>query len=55
VTTFSNLIARWRRAKLPAACLATLCAALIAATAARPDEPLTDSVGVIEGESISVT
>jgi hypothetical protein len=32
-----------------------LCAALIAAAAAHPDEPLTDSVGVIEGESISVT
>jgi hypothetical protein len=55
VTTFSNLIARRRRGKLSAACLAILCAALIAAAAARPDEPLTDSVGVIEGESISVT
>ena len=37
----------------PVACLATLCAALIAA--ARTDQPLTDAVGVIEGESISVT
>ncbi len=32
-----------------------LCAALIAAVAARPDEPAADSVGVIDGESISVT
>jgi len=55
VTTFSNLIARWRRAKLPAVWVAILCAALIAAAAAPPDEPLTDFVGVIEGEFISVT
>src|SRR2546426_8535637 len=55
MATISNSISRWRRATLPAACLAILCAALIAAAASRPDEPLTDSVGVIEGESISVT
>jgi hypothetical protein len=35
--------------------LAILCAALIAAAAAHPDEPPPDSVGVIDGESISVT
>src|SRR5258707_11503886 len=51
----SNSILRWRRALLPAACLAILCAALIAAGAARTDQPLTDVVGVIEGEYISVT
>jgi hypothetical protein len=55
VTAFSNSISRWRRAAFPAACLAILCAVLIAAAAARPDEPLTDSVGVIDGEAISVT
>jgi hypothetical protein len=51
----SNSISRWRRAMLPVACLAILCAALIATGAAHTDQPLTDSVGVIEGESISVT
>ena len=40
---------------LLAACFSALCAALIAAGAARTDQPLTDAVGVIEGESISVT
>jgi hypothetical protein len=54
VTAFSNSIVRPRRAAFPAACLATLCVVLIAA-AARPDEPPSDSVGVIDGESISVT
>src|SRR6266849_6290658 len=53
--TISNSISRWRRAMLPAACLAIICTALIAAGAARTDQPLTDAVGVIEGESISVT
>ena len=51
----SNSISRWRRALLPAACLAITCTALIAAGAVHTDQPLTDSVGVIEGESISVT
>jgi hypothetical protein len=50
-----NSISRWRRALLPAACLAITCTALIAAGAMRTDQPLTDSVGIIEGESISVT
>src|SRR5260370_405333 len=40
---------------LPAVCLSVLCAALIATAAMRSDQPLTDSVGIIEGESISVT
>jgi hypothetical protein len=51
----SNSMSRWRRALLPAACLAIICTALIAAGAVHNDQPLTDSVGVIEGESISVT
>jgi hypothetical protein len=55
VTAFSNPIACRRRAAVPAACVAILCAALIAAAAARPDEPPPDSVGVIDGEAISVT
>jgi len=55
VIAFPNSSASSRRAALPAACLSFLCAALIAAAAARPDEPRSDSVGVIDGESISVT
>src|SRR5260370_13073158 len=51
----SNSLAPWRGALLLAACLAIRCAALIAAGAARTDQPLTDVVGVIEGEYISVT
>jgi hypothetical protein len=35
--------------------VAILCAALIAAAAARPDEPPSDSVGIIDGEAINVT
>src|SRR5260370_13592791 len=35
--------------------MARLWAALIAAAAARPDEPAADSVGIIDGEAISVT
>lgn len=55
MTAFSNPIARRRRAAFPAACVTILSAALIAAAAARLDEPPSDSVGVIDGESISVT
>jgi hypothetical protein len=55
VTVFSNPIASWRRAAFPAGCIAILCTALIAAAAARSDEPPSDSVGVIDGESISVS
>ncbi len=55
MTAFSNPIACWRRAAFPAACVAFLCAALISAASPRPDEPPSDSVGVIDGESIRVT
>jgi len=55
VTAFSNSLAFPRRAVFSAVCLATLCAALLAASAARPDEPSSDSIGVIGGEAISVT
>lgn len=52
---FSNSNARLRRPAFTATCAAFLCGALIAAGAARPDQPPPDSVGVIDGESISVT
>jgi hypothetical protein len=55
VTAFSNPIACRCRAAFPVACAAILCAALIAAAAARSDEPPPDSVGVIDGEAISIT
>jgi hypothetical protein len=55
VTSFSNSNAFLRRAALPGAAIALLCVALFAAAAARPDEPATDSVGVIEGDAISIT
>src|SRR5260370_25315979 len=51
----SNSSSYQRCFMLLAACFSALCAALIAAGAARTDQPLTDAVGVIEGESISVT
>jgi hypothetical protein len=54
VTTFSNSNARRGSAALLAASLWIVLAGLIAAGAARPDEPLTDSVGIIEGDAISV-
>jgi hypothetical protein len=53
VTFFSNPLSR-RRAAALAACGAFACAALIATPAVHPDEPPTDSVGIIEGEAISV-
>jgi hypothetical protein len=55
VTAFSNSNGRLRRAAAPAAAVAVLSAALFAAAAARPDDPATDSVGVIDGEAITVT
>ncbi len=55
MTAFSNSNKPARRAAFPASCIAILCAALITAAAAQPDEPPPDSVGVIDGESISVT
>jgi hypothetical protein len=53
VTAFDNSIRFLRRAALPAVAGAMLGAVLFAA--ARPDEPGTDSVGVIDGESIAVS
>ena len=55
MVVFSNSIACRRRATGPAPCVAILCAALIATAAARPDEPPSDSVGIIDGEAISVS
>jgi hypothetical protein len=55
VTLFSNANAFLRRAAVPAACVAFLCAASFSAAATPADDPGTDSVGVIDGESISVT
>src|SRR5712664_1130069 len=54
VRAFPNSF-EWRcRAIVPAACMAVLWATLIAAAAARPDEPASDSVGIIDGEAITV-
>jgi hypothetical protein len=53
MTAFSNSISRSHRSVFPAACIAILSAALIAAAA--PDDPPSDSVGVIDGESVAVT
>jgi hypothetical protein len=55
VTAFSNSISCRYRAAVLAACVAILFVALIAAASARPDEPPSDSVGIIDGEAISVT
>jgi hypothetical protein len=51
----SNSNARLRRSAFYAAGMAVLFAALLAASTARPDEPPSDSIGVIDGEAISVT
>jgi len=55
VTAFSNPIACCRRAVFPAAWVAFLCAVLVSAASPRTDEPPSDSVGVIDGESIRVS
>jgi len=55
VTAVDNSIRFLRRSALPAAAMAMLGAAFFAAAAARPDDPGTDSVGVIDGESIAVS
>ncbi len=55
MTAFHNSIRFLRRAALPVAAIATLGAALFAAAAARSDDPGTDAVGVIDGESIAVS
>src|SRR5438270_114408 len=44
-----------RRDPIAVACGAIVCVALIAAAGARPDQPVSDSVGVIDGEAIAVT
>ena len=55
MTAFSNSNAPRRLAAFPAVCLAILFAALVAAAAARIEQPPPDSVGIIDGESINVT
>ena len=55
MTACSNSNARSRRTAVPAVCIGILWAALVAAAAARLDEPPSDSVGIIDGEAISVT
>jgi hypothetical protein len=52
---FDNSTRFLRRTALPAAAIAMLGAALFTAAAAGPDDPGTDSVGVIDGESIAVS
>ena len=55
MTAFSNSNAWRRRATIPVVSTAVLCTALIAAAVARPDEPHSDSVGIIDGEAIAVS
>jgi hypothetical protein len=55
VTAFFHSNARARRSVIPAVCLAFVCGALIAAAGARPDETPSDAVGIIDGESVSVS
>lgn len=55
MTHFSNSNVFLRRAAWSAARVGLLCVAFFSAAAAPPDQPGTDSVGVIDGESISVT
>ena len=55
MTVFFNLIERLRGGAIPAVCGAIVCVALIGAAGARPDQPVSDSVGVIDGEAIAVT
>jgi hypothetical protein len=55
LTAVHNSIRSLCRSALPAAAIAILVAALFAAAAARPDDPGTDAVGVIDGESIAVS
>jgi hypothetical protein len=55
VTAFSNSNARRRLAAVPGVYLAVFFIALAVAAATRPEQPPPDSVGIIDGESISVT
>lgn len=52
---FPNALGPSRPILLPVALAALVFTALLAASASRPDEPPTDAVGVIDGESISVS
>ena len=51
----NSLGPRWRLALFQAALVALVFTAFLAASAPHPDEPPTDAVGVIDGESISVS
>ncbi len=55
MTPLSDSNARTHSSAFYAAGTAILCAALLAAVAVRSDEPPSDSIGVIDGEAISVT
>jgi hypothetical protein len=55
VAAFPNSTARQRLAAFSAVCLAIFLRASVAAVSARPEQPPPDSVGIIDGESISVT
>ncbi len=57
MTVFSNSFKFYRRTTASAACAALLCATLIAVGSprVRPDEHVSDTVGVIEGEAINIT
>jgi hypothetical protein len=55
VTAFFHSNADARRTAVAAASLAFVCAALLAAEAASTDETPSDAVGVIDGESVSVS
>jgi hypothetical protein len=52
---FCNSNAYQRLAAFPGVCLAIFFTAQLAAAGARPDQPPPDSVGIIDGESVSVT
>jgi hypothetical protein len=55
VATFSNPLPFFRRAVLPAVAGALFCAALFAVAVTHSDEPSSDSVGVIDGEAITIS
>ncbi len=52
---FSNSLPFGRRAPVPALAAAIFCAALFATAMAHSDEPSADTVGVIDGEAITVS
>lgn len=55
MATYSNSLSGLRRAVVSVLTAALFCAALFAAAAAHSDEPSADSVGVIDGEAITVS